>query len=140
MRCNVRTLLFGVSLVAGLTTGGVRARAQDAFSERDETRQSYRLPQGARAVVVTDIDGSVVIETTDGDTAEVHVLRTARKRDDLKRERVFVEQTPAGLVVRGEQNRWRPWNMVQRTKVRQEVTLRLPREVEVVTKNVNGRV
>jgi hypothetical protein len=117
-----------------------QAQAKGRWPERDEIRQSYRLPQGARSVVVTDINGSVDIETTAGDTAEVYVLRTARKREDLQHQRVFVEQTPEGLEVRGETNRWRPWNLVQRTKVEQQVILRVPRQVDVITKNVNGQI
>jgi hypothetical protein len=131
-----------VTAVAGIVPEIMRAAAQGSggLPERDEFRQSYRLPEGARSVVVTGIDGVVEIETTDGDTAEVYVVRSARKRDDLKHERVFVEQTAEGLVIRGETNRWRPWNLIERTKVRQEVRLKVPRQVDVTTKQVNGRV
>lgn len=141
MRYKSVALVFTIAAVAGIAPERMRVAAQSqALSERDEIRQSYRLQQGARSVVVTNIDGSVDIETTDGDEAEVYVVRSARNRDDLKHDRVFIEQTPEGLVVRGETNQWRPWNMVQRTKVRQQVTLKVPRQVDVTTKNVNGRV
>ncbi len=140
MRYKSVALLFGIAAVIGIAPEGTRVTAQTQLPERDEIRQSYRISQGARSVVVTNINGSVDIQTIDGDTAEVYVVRSARKRDDLKHDRVFVEQTPEGLVVRGETNQWRPWNMVQGTKVRQEVVLKVPRQVDVTAKNVNGRV
>jgi hypothetical protein len=141
MKYKSVALLFSIAAVVGIVPEGMRVAAQtQALPERDEIRQSYRLPQGARSVVVTNIDGSVDIETTDGDTAEVYIVRSARKRDDLKHDRVFVEQTAEGLVVRGETNGWRPWSLADRTKVRQQVTLKVPRQVDVHTKNVNGRV
>ena len=147
MRYKAMALVFSViAVAAGMLTEKMRFAAQaqaqvsDRFPERDEIRQRYQLPQGARSVVVTGINGLVDIETIDGDTAEVYVVRSARKRDDLEHQRVFVEQRPEGLLVWGETNRWRPWNLVQRTKVRQQVMLKVPRQVDVITKNVNGLV
>ena len=140
MRYRAMALVFSVTTVVAGMLAQAQAQVSDKFSERDEIRQSYRLPQGARSIVVNGINGTVDIETIDGDTAEVYVVRSARKRDDLEHQRVFVEQRPEGLVVWGETNRWRPWNLVQRTKVRQQVMLKVPRQVDVITKNVNGLV
>src|SRR5689334_11466089 len=70
-----------------------------AFSEHDEFNQSYTLAAGAR-VEVRGINGTVDIETANGSTAEVHIVRSARSRDDLNYHKIIVEQTANGLVVR----------------------------------------
>jgi predicted small lipoprotein YifL len=108
------------------------------FTERDEFRQSYTLAPGA-AVRVSGMNGSVNVETTQGGAAEVYVLRTARSRSDLDYHKVIVEQTGAGLVVRGENNRdadggWRGENR----QVRQRVWLKIPRNVDFTASGING--
>ena len=44
---------------------------------QEEIRQSFQLAPGAR-VEIKSINGSVDVEAVDSDTAEVHVVRTAR--------------------------------------------------------------
>jgi hypothetical protein len=109
---------------------------------RDEARQTYKLDAGA-SVEVRGINGSVEIKTADTDTADVRVVRTSDGADALEYGRVTIEGSPAGLVVRGE-NRggrgfWR-WLWGGGGSVRQEVTLVVPRRVDVLTKGVNGPV
>src|SRR5215211_6169204 len=58
------------------------------YSERDEVNQSYQLASGA-AVEVRGINGTVDIETHNGSTAEVHIVRSARNRDDLNYQKVI---------------------------------------------------
>ncbi|MBA3439618.1 MAG: DUF4097 family beta strand repeat protein [Pyrinomonadaceae bacterium] len=113
-------------------------RSEDSdFQERDETRQTYQLSPGAR-VEVSSISGSVDIETGNTDQAEVHIIRTARRRSDLEYRRIIVEHTPTNLSVRGEQDRdHRPPRGVE---VRQRVILKLPRQVDLSTSSVSGSV
>jgi DUF4097 and DUF4098 domain-containing protein YvlB len=112
------------------------------MSSREEKRQSFRLDAGAR-VDVSHINGSVEIKTADTDTADVQIVRTASSADDLEYSKIFVEQTSSGLVVRGENSvghgLWR-WLWGGGGQVRQEVTLNLPRRVELSTTHVNGPV
>ena len=103
--------------------------------EREEMRQSYQLAPGA-SVTVSGINGAVSVETSNTSTAEVYVVRSARSREDLEHRKVIIENTPAGLVVRGEQERFHPWH----GDVRQRVMLKLPRQVDLTAKGVNGHV
>ena len=110
------------------------------FTEKDEFRQSYTLAAGA-SVRLSGINGAVDVETASGNTAEVHVVRSARNKSDLDYHKIIVEQTASGLVVRGEKDkndsgRDRDGNNRQ---VRQRVTMRIPRNVEFTASGINGR-
>lgn len=106
------------------------------LTEKDEFHQSYQLAAGAK-VEVQGINGSVDIETASGSTAQVNVYRSARTREDLEFRKVLVEQTAAGLVVRGEKD---SNGMGRNRDVRQRVTLSLPRQIDLGVSGVNGRV
>lgn len=106
-----------------------------AYSERDQIDQTYTLAGGAR-VEVRGINGTVDIETAAGSTAEVHVTRLARNREDLEYHKIYVEQTAGGgLVVRGEEKN----NDHGDHQVRHRVSLRLPRQIDLKVSGVNGR-
>lgn len=111
-------------------------------AQREETRQSFRLDPGARVEVVR-INGAVNVKTADTDAAEVYIVRTAGSAEDLEYGRINVEASPSSLEVRGEgqggRGLWhRLWN--GGGQVRQEVTLVLPRRVELSAGHVNGSV
>lgn len=110
---------------------------RDDFQEKDEFRQSYSLSPAAK-VEVRGINGTVDIETASGSTAEVNIVRSARNRDDLEYRKVIVEQTPNSLIVRSENERER--GIGRNREVRQRVTLRLPRMIDLGVSGVNGRV
>ncbi len=125
---------FGI--VSAAEAGSQRQDDRDDLPERDEIRQSHQLAPGA-TVEVASINGSVTIETSETNTAEVLVVRSARERGDLQRRKVIVEATPQSLVVRGEKEERNSW---RGGDVRQRVVLRLPRRVEMTVRGVNGRV
>ncbi|MCI0490722.1 MAG: hypothetical protein L0229_29360 [Blastocatellia bacterium] len=110
--------------------------------EREETRQSYKLAVGA-TVKVSGINGPIDVETTDGDTAEVHIIRSARSRDNLDFRKITIEHTPDSLIVRGEDNDsgsgLLSWFKPSVT-VRHRVTLKLPRQVDLTASGANGPV
>jgi len=112
------------------------ARRQDDLPERDEINQNFTLAPGAQ-VTVSGINGGVTVETAEGSAAEVHVVRSARTREDLQYHRIIVEQTGGGLTVRGEKDEQ---NFGRDHRVRQRVTLRVPRRVELEVRGVNGGV
>jgi HSP20 family molecular chaperone IbpA len=115
---------------------------QNTGARREETRQTFKLDAGAR-VEVGRINGAVTVKTADTDTAEVHVVRTGSSADDLEYGRVTVEASPSSLVVRGERSGGRGlWHRLWNGggQVRQEVTLVLPRHVELAADHVNGAV
>ncbi|HEX8178256.1 MAG TPA: hypothetical protein VF525_01810 [Pyrinomonadaceae bacterium] len=109
----------------------------DEWPERDAFDQNYPLASGAN-VRVSGINGTMIVETANISTAEVHIVRTARTRADLEHHRVLVEQTASGLYIHGEQenNKWgdKRWG-----DVRQRVTLRVPRQIEFEASGINGR-
>ena len=105
------------------------------FQERDEFNQTYRLEPGAR-VEVSSIRGHVEIVNSDGPTAEVKIIRTARTRADLEYHKIEVAQTGNSLVVRGiqepEERRGR------NIQVDHQVILKLPRRIDLSVKSVSG--
>ena len=106
------------------------------LAEREEIRQSYELSPGA-TVVVEGINGTVDIETTNGQTAEVYIVRSAATKDDLNYHKILIEHSGNRLVVRGENERDRA---SRGRKVRHRVTMKIPRRVDLTTSGVNGRV
>jgi hypothetical protein len=139
MKKNLATLLL-VTLVSlalasqALSASAQRQEAEDRdFSERDEIKQTYELSPGAR-VEVRGINGLVDIETTGGSTADVHIVRSARTREELNYRRIIVEHTGNSLVIRAEKE-----NERGDRNVRQRVMLRLPRQVDLNVSGVNGR-
>ena len=135
--------LIALHLSAGGSGGGppvARAAAQHEqsdegdFTEKEEVRRSYQLAPGAR-VEVSGIHGAVKIETAATDTAEIYIVRSARRREDLNFRRINVEQTGGSLIVRGVRASEEP-----NVRVRHRVVLRLPRRVELLTESINGGV
>ncbi|HEX8560593.1 MAG TPA: hypothetical protein VF668_21030 [Pyrinomonadaceae bacterium] len=105
---------------------------------RAETRQTFRLDPGAR-VEVGRLNGRVEVRTADTDTAEVHIVRTASSPEDLESNGVAVEGSPSSLVVRGERRGGGFWRWLSGGGgARHEVTLTLPRRVELSASHVNG--
>jgi hypothetical protein len=138
-----RIFVVVILVVAAAFAGRWVTRTRNSgMSNQEETRNSFRLDGGAR-VEVRGINGSVEIYTADTDTADVRVVRTAGSTDDLEYGKVSVEQTSSGLVVRGEgsggHSFWH-WLWGGGGQVRQQVTMTLPRRVELLTKGVNGPV
>lgn len=111
----------------------ILSQKQD-WSERDEIHQSYKLSPGAQ-VEVSMIYGPVDIETIEGDTAEVHIVRTARSRKDFETRRINIENAPTNLAIRGERDMSQ-----EEARVRHRVLLKLPRQVSLVVERVNARV
>ena len=132
MASHSRKWLCGLALFLAPIACG----AQDSdWPEKDEFRQSYTLAAGSQ-VEVKAINGSVTIETTSGSTAEVHVIRSARKREDLEYRKVVVEQTGNRFIIRGENDS----EGRRHADVRQQVMVKLPRKVDLEVHGINGSV
>src|SRR5688572_15995366 len=103
------------------------------FREREEIRRSFTLSPGAQ-VNVSSISGSVEIRTTEGNTAEVHIVRMARNPEDFLRRKFIIEHTPTSLVVRtDDEYRGRASSDVQ---IREQVVLELPRQIKLTVSSV----
>ncbi|HKQ77811.1 MAG TPA: hypothetical protein VJ810_29205 [Blastocatellia bacterium] len=150
--------------------------------EREEIRQKRKLTRGTEVFVVgltdfgvdTDhtqvfvigIDGRVKVETADTDAAEVLIVRSARKREDLQRQKVEIndegkngedlyirigsaEESDHGPTVRRRLKRLR--RLDERypdtssspepaPEIRQRVILRLPRQAGLEIREFGGDV
>src|SRR5512134_33740 len=93
-----RKWLYGLIL---FLVPGIHCAQDSDWPEKDEFQQSYTLAPGSQ-VEVKAINGSVTIETTNGSAAEVHVIRSARRREDLEYRKVVVEQVGNRFTVRGQ--------------------------------------
>jgi beta-lactamase regulating signal transducer with metallopeptidase domain len=107
---------------------------REDLPEREETTYRYQLTADAR-VEVSYILGSVEIEATDSDSAEVYIVRSANAKADLERfDHIFIEQTPSRLVLRGEDSK------SNGIEIRHHLRLRLPKNSRLSLREVNGRV
>jgi hypothetical protein len=108
---------------------------------KEEIRKTYQLTPGAR-VEVGGIDGSVDVETTEAQTAEVYIVRSARDQQTLEEGKTTIVAEADSLSIRNDHgNSQGLWAMLKgggdlRTRVR----LRLPRKVKLDVGGVNGPV
>lgn len=106
---------------------------------RDEIRQTYELAPGAR-VEVGGINGPVKIETADTKTAEVYIERTASSQEALNRRKINIESDGNKLRIRGETTEHSFFAKLFGSRASEKVTLKLPRQVSLAAKGVNGAV
>lgn len=103
---------------------------------REEIRETYELSPGARVELI-GVNGAVRIETSDTKKAEVYIERTASSQEDLNRRTVSVEATANNLRIRGEKERGFFSRFFGKSAV-ENVTLKLPRQISLYAKGVNG--
>lgn len=106
------------------------------FPEREEINQTVELAPGA-SVEISVIAGAVDVETTNGSTAEVHIVRRGETRKDLDCYTVAVDHTPDSLIIRHRQLRT---DECQNIRAQQMVKLRLPRNVDLKLNAISGPV
>lgn len=132
------TVLLPLRTQVNLTTNAFRPaiwqKSDSELSEKDEIRRTFTLATGAR-VNVSSIRGSVDIETADTNEAQVHIVRSARRRTDLEQHKIIIENSPQYLTIRGEQRR--P-NSGSGPDVRHRVVLKLPRNIGLSVRSVSG--
>jgi DUF4097 and DUF4098 domain-containing protein YvlB len=139
-------VLAGIAGVVVRSSSGSVAEIRGLVSQnasggdaRDEIRQTFELAPGAR-VEIGGINGSVKIETADTRTAEVYIERTASSAEALSRRKVTVEASGDKLRIRGETTEHRFFAKLFGSKAAEKVTLKLPRQISLHTKGVNGAV
>jgi hypothetical protein len=95
----------------------------------EEFHRSFVLAPGAE-VEVSSVGAEVTVETTDADTAELHVVRRGSSRAELARHSIAIETSPSHLVLRVES----PDAACDASgDAVQEVTLLLPRSASLHT-------
>ncbi|HEV7395989.1 MAG TPA: hypothetical protein VGN86_05725 [Pyrinomonadaceae bacterium] len=142
-------LLLAVAGIAGVVRSHTKGRGswplvinsdkQGSSNVREEIRKNYELAAGAR-VEVSGINGWVKIETSDTRTADVYIERTGESQEVLNRRKITVENTSAGLTIRGDKGDSGFLSRVFGSRPTEHVTLRLPRQISLVTNGVNGSV
>ena len=102
-------------------------------------RESYELAPGA-TVELSGLSGSVTIETSDSKTAQVLIERNARSQEDLDRRQIKIEASADSLRIRGEKHSNGFWSRFFGSDASEKVSLKLPRQISLTTKGVNGGV
>jgi len=143
-------LLLGIAGIAGVVRSHTRISGrvwplamkvnnQTSGNVRDEIRKTVDLNAGAR-VEVSGINGWVKIETSDSKTADILIERFGESQEVLNRRKIVIDNNAAGLTIRGEKD---DSGLVARmfgSNPREQVTLRLPRQISLVTNGINGAV
>jgi DUF4097 and DUF4098 domain-containing protein YvlB len=144
-RIIIVAILVAIAAIVGVVRSNSGANLttlishQSAGETREEIRKTFELAPGAR-VEISSINGSVNIETTDSKTAEVYVQRTGASAEALARRKVVVEGNANGLSIRGEKVDSGFFSRFFGANVWEKVTVKLPRQIDLLTKGVNGSV
>lgn len=136
MRNRLMVLFHSIAiaiLLAGASTLSVSAQEQRDLPASEEIRRSFQLAPSA-LVSIESISGPVDIEKSNGNTAEVYIVRSAQTQRELDCYRTIVEQTAAaGLSIRNEQQ-------CRNVRARQRVRVSLPTDVNLRIESVSGDV
>lgn len=133
----MRKILLALMICACASAAAGAAAARQDYPEREEISRSLTVPRGG-AVEVSGIAGVVEVEATDGERAEVHIVRSAATRAELDCYRTAVEQTARGVEIRHEQFSDR--RGCQNIRSRQHVRLRVPRSSALRLSTIGGDV
>ena len=145
-RLLILILLVVLAAVAGVVVrsasrGNMELRGlvshQNAGDVRDDIHQSHELSPGAR-VEVAGINGSVTIETSDTQTAQVFIERTASSQEALDRRKITIEADANSLRIRGEKENSGFFSRFFGSAPKERVRLKLPRQISLNAKGVNG--
>lgn len=147
----MKRILIVVALIALAAIAGVLARSAASRAEirefvsheqgddvRKEIREKYELAPGAQ-VELAGLNGAVKIETSDTKTAEVYIERTGSE-EALKRRQIVIEATASRLSIKSEKSHSGFFSRFFGSEAHEKVTLKLPRQISLNTKGVNGNV
>lgn len=145
-------VLVGIAGIAGIVRSSsnpmrrlsslptiIHVNKQDGNDVREEIRKSYELSAGAK-VEVSGINGWVKIETADVKTAEVLIERIGASQEVLNRRKVVIDASATSLRIHGEKGDGSLIGRVFGSSPQERVTLRLPRQISLLAKGVNGSV
>ena len=144
----MKRILIFVALVVLAAIAGIVVRStssaelremvshSNASDLREEIRKTYELTPGARVELI-GLNGPVKIETSDTKTAEVYIERTASTQEALDRRKVSVEADANSLRIRGEKEGG-IFSRIFGGSASERVTLKLPRQITLYGKGVNG--
>ncbi len=93
----------------------INGHKQSAGDVRDEIRKSYELAPGTRVEV-------------------------SASQEVLNRRKITIDNTPSGLIIRGEKTDGSFLSRMFGSSPTEHVTLKLPRQISLLTRGVNGSV
>lgn len=134
----------GVMIMNGDNDATVKIEAPDRdgydLPIREEIRRRYVLaPQSTFRVF--GINGPVQLESTDGDVAEVLVVRSAHRREDLEYNRIVIAHEENRLRVYREGDEKSLFSAFKKMpEGRQRVVVRLPKRIDLIVRGINGGV
>ncbi len=112
---------------------------ESAGDVRDEIHQSHELSPGARVELI-GLNGAVKIETSNTNKAEVKIERIASSQEALERRKVTIEADGNSLRIKGEKSDNGLFSKFFGSSASERVTLKLPRQISLFAKGVNGAV
>jgi hypothetical protein len=143
-RMLILVALIGIAGIAGVVRSHSKTSDFDKLVSRNETedvreeiRQNYELAPGA-SVELSNINGSVKIETSDNKTAEVLIQRLGTSQEALTRRKISVDADSNSLRIHGEKSDVGIFERLFGSNPSERVTLKLPRQIALHTKGVNG--
>ncbi len=144
-----RLILFVVLvLLAGIAGVVARSSSRSEIKEmvshstgdaRQVIRETFELAPGAQ-VELAALNGSVRIETSDSNKAEVYIERTASSEKELERRAITIQATANSLRIKSEKQSSGFFSRFFGSDATESVTLKLPRQISLYTKGVNGPV
>ncbi len=140
----VLVVLAGVAgvVVRSASHGGVielrgLVSHQNVSDVRADVGRKFELSPGAR-VELSGLNGPVKIETSDTTTADVLIERSAPSQEALERRKVLVEADANSLRIHAEKGDGGFFSRFFDSGAKERVTLRLPRQISLTAKGVNG--
>ena len=91
-------------------------------------------------VKVAIISGEINIETSDSDRAEININSKASDTAALERQPIIIEDTPNSLTIRVEDDKEGRRRGRERGWVSHDVSLKLPRNINLKVSSVNGNI
>ena len=148
----MKRILVLVALVVLAGIAGMIARSASSRAEfrelvshndqggdvRKEIREKYELAPGAQ-IELLGLNGAVKIETSDTKTAEVFIERFGSE-EALNRRQINIDATANRLTIKGEKHGGGFFSRIFGSEAHEKVTLKLPRQISLYTKGVNGSV
>ena len=145
-RIIILVVLVALAGIAGIVArSSSRAEIKELVSHNNSAdtsqviRETHELAPGA-TVELAGLNGAVTIETSDSKSAEISIERTASDQESLDRRPIRIEVTANSLRIRSEKENGGFWSRFFGSEASEKVNLKLPRQISLLTKGVNGAV
>ena len=107
---------------------------------REEIRRRYALKPRSNFRVF-GLNGPVRVESTDEDTAEVLIVRSANRREDLQYNRIVIRHEDTKLRIYREDDHKSFFSAFKKVpEGRQRVIVRLPKRIDFIGRGINGEI